>query len=55
VTERNYDPEECKKRNVVARFINFMKQCRRVATRYEKTARKFLGVVAFAATFVLLN
>jgi len=55
VTERSYDPEEYKKRNVVERFINVMKQCRRVATRYEKTARNFLGVVAFAATFVLLN
>jgi transposase len=55
LTERRYDQEEYKKRNVVERFINVMKQCRRVATRYEKTARNFLGVVAFAATFVLLN
>jgi hypothetical protein len=30
-------------------------QCRRVATRYEKTARNFLGFVLFASTFVLLN
>lgn len=55
VTERTYDKEEYKKRNVVERFINVLKQCRRVATRYEKTARNFLGVIAFAATFVLLN
>jgi transposase len=55
VTERSYDQEEYKKRHVVERFINVMKQCRRVATRYDKTARNFLGVVAFAATFVLLN
>lgn len=53
--ERRYDKEEYKKRNVVERFINVIKQSRRVATRYEKTARNFLGVVALAATFVLLN
>jgi transposase len=51
---RSYDKEEYKKRNVVERFINVMKQCRRVATRYEKTARNFLGVVQLAAIFVLL-
>jgi transposase len=55
VTERTYDKEEYKKRNVVERFINVIKQCRRVATRYEKMARNFLGVVALASTFVLLN
>lgn len=53
--ERSYDKEEYKNRNVVERFINIIKQCRRVATRYEKTARNFLSVVALAATFVLLN
>jgi transposase len=55
VEERSYDKEEYKNRNVVERFINVLKQCRRVATRYEKTARNFLGIVAFASTFVLLN
>jgi transposase len=55
LAERTYDKEEYKKRNVVERFINVIKQCRRVATRYEKTARNFLGVVALAATLVLLN
>jgi transposase len=55
LSERTYDREEYKKRNVVERFINVIKQSRRVATRYEKTARNFLGVVALAATFVLLN
>ncbi len=34
--ERPYDKEEYKKRNVVERLINLLKQCRRVATRYEK-------------------
>lgn len=53
--ERAYDKNEYKKRNAVERFINTLKHCRRVATRYEKTARNFLGMVLFASTFVLLN
>src|SRR5262249_46818167 len=40
---RSYDREEYKNRNVVERFFSFLKQSRRVATRYEKTARNFLG------------
>ena len=40
---RDYDRQDYKKRNVVERFINVLKQSRRVATRYEKTARNFLG------------
>ena len=53
--DRPYDKNEYKKRNVVERFINVIKHCRRVATRYEKTARNFLGMVLFASTLVLLN
>ena len=52
---RDYDREEYKKRNVVERFINVLKQCRRVATRYDKTARNFLGFVLFASTLVVLS
>ncbi len=52
---RDYDREDYKKRNVVERFINVLKQSRRVATRYEKTARNFLGFVLFTSTLVLLN
>jgi len=53
--QRSYDKEEYKKRNVVERFINLIKQCRRVATRYEKTARNFLGMIQLASIFVVLN
>jgi transposase len=52
---RTYDREQYKKRNVVERFINVLKQSRRVATRYEKTARNFLGFVLFASTLVVLS
>lgn len=55
VEQRSYDKEEYKNRNVVERFFNLIKQCRRVATRYEKTARNFLGIVAFASMFMLIN
>ena len=55
LTDRGYDREEYKNRNVVERFMNAIKQCRRVATRYEKTARNFLAMVSFASIFVLLN
>jgi transposase len=53
--QREYNREDYKKRNVVERFINVVKQSRRVATRYEKTARNFLGFVLFVSTLVMLN
>jgi len=53
--QRAYDRDEYKKRNVVERFINVLKQSRRVATRYEKTARNFLGFVLITSTLALLN
>jgi transposase len=55
IEPREHDREEYKKRNVVERFINVLKQSRRIATRYEKTARNFLGFVLFASTLVALN
>jgi transposase len=52
---RDHDKHLYKERNKVERFINLMKQYRRVATRYEKTARNFLGFVYVAAVMVLLR
>ena len=54
VFKREYDKHIYKERNLAERFINRIKQCRRVATRYEKTARNFLGFVHVAAIMVLL-
>jgi transposase len=51
---REYDRHVDKERNLVERFINRIKQFRRVATRYEKTARNFLAFVQVAAITVLL-
>jgi transposase len=52
---RPYDTLAYKKRNAVARFISRIKQFRRVATRYEKTARNFLGFVLLASISVLIK
>jgi len=52
--QRAFDRHLYKERNLVERFINRIKQYRRVATRYEKTARNFLAFVQVAAIMVLL-
>jgi transposase len=52
---RGYDKNLYKERNLVERFMNRIKHYRRVATRYEKTARNFLGFVHVAAIMVLLQ
>jgi transposase len=54
IFRRDYDKHLYKERNLAERFINRIKQYRRVATRYEKTARNFLGFVRVAAIMVLL-
>lgn len=55
IQQREYDKEQYKDRNLVERFWSRMKQFRRVATRYEKTACNFLGFVRVAAIMVLLT
>jgi transposase len=52
---RAYDEHLYKERNKVERFINLMKQYRRVATRYEKTDTNFLGFIYVAAIMILLR
>ena len=52
---RDDDKHLDKERKKVEWFINLIKQCRRVATRYEKTARNFLGFVHVASIMVLLR
>ena len=36
--KKRYDRKRYKRRNVIERFFRRIKQCRRVATRYEKKA-----------------
>jgi transposase len=52
---RAYDKHLYKERKKVEWFINLLKQYRRVATRYEKTARNFLGFVHVASIMILLR
>ena len=52
--QRTYDRDRYKDRNLVERFWHKIKQHRRVATRYEKTACNFLGFVRVAAIMILL-
>ena len=53
--QREYDKEQYKDRNLGERFWQKIKQFRRVATRYEKTARNFLAFVHLASIMVLLK
>jgi len=52
---RDYDKHLYKERKKVEWFINLLKQYRRVATRYEKTARNLLGFVHVASIMILLR
>jgi transposase len=52
---REYDKHLYKERKKVEWFISLLKQYRRVATRYEKTDRNFLGFVHVASIMILLR
>jgi transposase len=52
---RDTDRERYKGRNRVERFWSKAKQFRRVATRYDKTARNFLAFVQVASIMILLR
>ena len=43
-----FDPAVYKRRNVVERCIGWLKECRAVATRYDKLARNFLATLKLA-------
>jgi transposase len=47
--KKRYDRERYKHRNVIERFFGRIKQCRRVATRYDKKAINFAAFVWLAA------
>jgi transposase len=50
-----YDKNAYGLRYLIECFINKIKHYRRVATRYEKTARNFLSMVGLAAVMVWLR
>jgi transposase len=43
-----FDREAYRKRNIVERLIGWLKECRRVFARYEKTAKNFSGMIKLA-------
>ena len=49
-----FDKAAYRKRNVVERLINRLKQFRRVATRYEKRAINYLAMLTIAAIMLWL-
>lgn len=52
---RDYDRHLYTARHLIENFFARLKQFRAIATRYDKTARNFLGVVHLAATAIWLN
>ena len=49
-----FDREIYRRRNVVERAINRLKQFRRIATRYEKEAKNYLAMLHIAAILLWL-
>ncbi|GIH67637.1 hypothetical protein Msi02_84540 [Microbispora siamensis] len=49
-----FDPQIYKRRNVVERCFNQLKQFRALATRYDKTATSYTAVVTIAALLLWL-
>ncbi len=49
-----FDRAAYRQRNVVERTINRLKQCRRIATRYEKRAANYRAMLTVAATLLWL-
>ena len=43
-----FDKEAYRDRNIVERLIGWLKECRRIFSRYEKTAKNFLGMIRMA-------
>jgi len=53
--QREFDQHQYRNRNVVERFFAHIKQCRRIATRYDKLASRFASFVALAASALWLK
>lgn len=55
VEQRAYDAHLYKERHLVECFINKIKHYRRVFSRYDKLASRYLAFVKFAATLIWLR
>jgi len=54
-TARSYDQNIYKSRHLIENFFAKLKQFRAIATRYDKTARNFLGAIHLAAATIWFN
>ena len=52
---RPYDNDLYKERNLIERFFNKLKQFRRVATRYDKTALSFAAMLSLVGAMIWLR
>lgn len=52
---REYDRHVYKARHLIENFFAKLKQYRGIATRYDKTARNFLGAIHLAGAIAWLN
>lgn len=53
--QRSVDPAIYRQRNLVERYFNKLKHFRKIATRYEKTARNYLAAVLLASVRLWLR
>jgi len=52
---RQIDAVLYKERNMIERFFGYLKQFRRVATRYDKHIQNYMGFVQIAAIFIWIK
>ena len=43
-----FDKDAYRRRNIVERLIGWLKECRRIFSRFEKTAKNFAGMIRLA-------
>lgn len=53
--QRSVNPALYRERNLVERFFNRLKHFRKIATRYEKTARNYLAAILIASSRIWLR
>ena len=44
----DFDRDAYRRRNIVERLIGWLKECRRILTRFEKTAKNYGGMIKMA-------
>jgi transposase len=50
-----FSPYLYRARNLIERFFNTIKQCRRIATRYDKLAANYLAFIKLASIRIWLR